>query len=80
MRKVGGYMIFFGLFAIVLDYIERVPTILMWIYEWGDTIAWVIKIGLVAIGAVLYFMGTSKTEEIDSDEESEDEPEEKPTE
>ena len=74
MRKVGGYMIFFGLFAIVLDYLDRVPTILAWIYEWGDTIAWVIKIGLVAIGAVLYFMGASKTEEIESDEESEETP------
>jgi len=74
MRKVGGYMIFFGLFAIVLDYLDRVPPILAWIYEWGDTIAWVIKIGLVAIGAVLYFMGASKTEEIESDEESEETP------
>ena len=35
----------FGLFAIVLDFFDRVPTILMWIYSWGDTAAWAIKIG-----------------------------------
>ena len=56
MRKIGGYMVFFGLFAIVLNFFDRVPTILMWIYSWGETPAWAIKIGLIVIGAVLYFM------------------------
>lgn len=50
-------MVFFGLFAIVLDFFDRVPTILMWIYSWGDTAAWAIKIGLVVLGAVLFFVG-----------------------
>lgn len=63
MRKIGGYMVFFGLFAIVLNFIDRVPTILMWIYEWGDGVAWVIKISLVVIGAILYFVGGSKKSE-----------------
>ncbi len=50
-------MVFFGLFAIVLNYMNRVPTLLGWIYEWGDTVAWAIKIGLIVVGAVLFFMG-----------------------
>ena len=57
MRKIGSYMVFFGLFAIVLNFVDRVPTILMWIYSWGDTAAWAIKIGLIVVGAVLFFMG-----------------------
>ena len=52
-------MIFFGLFAIVLNFIDRVPTILIWIYSWGEGVAWTIKIGLIVIGAALYLMGGS---------------------
>ena len=65
MKKLGGYMVFFGLFAIVLKFVDRVPTLLAWIYEWGETPAWAIKIGLIVIGAVLYFMGGSKTDDSD---------------
>ncbi|NRD23162.1 hypothetical protein HNV10_07915 [Winogradskyella litoriviva] len=63
MKKIGGYMAFFGLFAIVLNFFDRVPTILMWIYSWGDTAAWAIKIGLIVVGAVLFFMGKPEVEE-----------------
>ena len=64
MKKIGGYLIFFGLFAIVLDFFGRVPKILMWIYEWGEITAWSIKIGLVVVGAVLFFLGKSKEDEV----------------
>lgn len=70
MRKIGGYMVFFGLFAIVLNFFDRVPSILMWIYTWGDTTAWIIKIALVIIGAVLFFMGSSNEEEETADPNS----------
>lgn len=61
MKKVGSYMAIFGVLAIVLNFFDRVPTILMWIYSWGDTAAWSIKIGLIVVGTILFFMG-SKTE------------------
>ena len=59
MKKLGGYMIFFGLFAIVLNFIDRVPTILIWIYEWGEGVPWAIKLGLIVVGAILFFTGKS---------------------
>ncbi|WP_420378919.1 hypothetical protein [Gilvibacter sp.] len=62
MRKLGMYMAFFGLFAIVLNFVDRVPTILMWIYNWGEGVAWGIKIGLIVVGAVLFFMGKPEEE------------------
>lgn len=55
-------MAFFGVFAIVLGFLDRVPSLLMWIYNWGDTGAWAIKIGLIVVGAVLYFMGGENQE------------------
>ena len=58
-------MVFFGLFAIVLNFFDRVPSILMWIYEWGEGVAWAIKIGLVVVGAVLFFLGKPEAEEVE---------------
>lgn len=58
-------MVFFGLFAIVLNFFDRVPSILMWIYEWGEGVAWAIKIGLVVVGAVLFFLGKPEEEEVE---------------
>ena len=58
-------MVFFGLFAIVLNFFDRVPSILMWIYEWGEGVAWDIKIGLVVVGAVLFFLGKPEEEEVE---------------
>ncbi|MFI1745439.1 hypothetical protein [Thalassobellus sediminis] len=62
MRKIGSYMVFFGAFAIILNFLDRVPSLLIWIYTWGDTTAWIIKIALIVIGAILFFMG-GKSEE-----------------
>lgn len=56
-------MAIFGVLAIVLNFFDRVPSLLMWIYSWGDTTAWVIKIGLVVVGAILFFMGSKAESE-----------------
>ena len=63
MRKIGSYMAIFGVLAIVLNFFDRVPTLLMWIYSWGDTAAWAIKIGLVVVGAILFFIGSKSDPE-----------------
>lgn len=67
MRKLGSLMFFLGVFAIILNFVGRVPSLLMWIYTWGETVAWVIKIAFIVVGAVLYFMGASKSEEASSE-------------
>lgn len=64
-------MAFFGLFAIVLSFMGRVPTILMWIYEWGETPAWIIKIGLIVIGGALFFIGKSEEPTIENETKNE---------
>lgn len=59
MEKIGSYMAFFGILAVVLGLLDRVPTLLMWIYSWGETVAWIIKIGLIVVGGALYFFSGS---------------------
>lgn len=63
MRKIGSFMAIFGVLAIVLGFLNRVPSILVWIYNWGETTAWIIKIGLIVGGAILYFMDKSPEQE-----------------
>lgn len=57
-------MAILGLLAIVLNFMDRVPRLLMWIYLWGDTVAWIIKIALVVVGGALFFF--AKSDEVET--------------
>lgn len=56
MRGIGGLMAFLGIFGMVLSFFDRVPSFLFWVYNWGDTIAWAIMIGLTVVGGLMYFL------------------------
>ncbi|MDM1299032.1 hypothetical protein HXZ94_11060 [Empedobacter falsenii] len=64
MKTIGTYMAIFGLLAIVLNFFNAVPRLLAWIYNWGDGVAWGIKIAFVIVGAILYFMGRKQEENV----------------
>ena len=65
MKRLGSIMVLVGIFAIVLNFVGRVPKLLVWIYSWGETTAWIIKVGLIVIGATLYFIGKPKDIELE---------------
>ena len=72
MKSIGSYMAILGVLAIVFNFMDRVPTLLSWIYNWGDTVAWAIKIGLIVVGAGLWFYGRQKeAQETPATDESE---------
>lgn len=56
MRKIGSFLVVIGVLAIILDFADRVPTVLFWIYNWGDGVAWVIRIVIIIAGALLYLL------------------------
>lgn len=60
MKSIGSLLVILGLAAIVLGFLDRVPTVLVWIDNWGTTASWAIKIGIVVIGAALYYMGSKQ--------------------
>ena len=60
LAKIGMYMAIFGLLAIVLGFFNYSPKLLFWIYNWGNAVAWVIKIALVTIGGFLYLLGNKQ--------------------
>ncbi len=63
MKSIGSFMFIIGVLAIVLNFFDRVPKILVWIYEWGDGVAWIIKIALVVVGGILYLVGNNSEKE-----------------
>jgi len=63
MRSFGSLLLLLGVLAIVLDFVGRVPKLLVWIYSWGDGVAWVIKIAIILVGAALFFLGKKKEQE-----------------
>ena len=67
MRKIGSYLFIFGVAAVIFGFMNRVPRLLIWIYEWGETVAWAIKIGFIVAGAALYLLGNSNEEEAETE-------------
>ena len=64
MKRIGSLLIVLGLAAIAFGFMDRVPTLLQWIYQWGEGTAWAIKIGIVVLGGVIYwFSGNKKAPE-----------------
>ena len=57
MRFFGGLLAVIGLLAVVLHFLNMNFIFLTWINKWGSTIAWVIRGGIIVLGAVLYFTG-----------------------
>ncbi len=58
--KIGSFLCIIGLLAIVMNFFNYVPKLLIWIYKWGEGPAWGIKIALVVVGGAMWWMG-SKT-------------------
>ena len=61
MRQIGSFLFIIGILAIVLNVFDRVPRVLMWIYQWGETPAWGIKIALVVVGGLLWLLSSRGT-------------------
>ncbi|MGJ1432456.1 hypothetical protein ACR79M_13150 [Sphingobacterium spiritivorum] len=66
MQKIGSFMVVIGILAVILGFFNYVPKILMWIYQWGEGMAWGIKIGLIVLGGLLYLLAAKSPEQVES--------------
>ena len=60
MQNIGSTLAILGILAIFLDFFNRVPKVLAWIYNWGDGVAWGIKSAFVVVGGVLWLIGRNQ--------------------
>ncbi len=71
LGKIGSSMLLFGVGSIVLYFIGYNLRLLMWIDNWGETVGWGIRGGLVVVGGLLWLFGSSKGEvETETEKES----------
>jgi hypothetical protein len=67
MKSLGSLLFIFGAAAIIFGFMERVPRILEWIYNWGEGVAWAIKIGFIVVGALLFIIGSRQKQATPAD-------------
>jgi hypothetical protein len=60
MRALGFVLLLFGLATIVLYFTETPVEWLSWMGNWGDNVAWGIRIGAVVLGLILMAAGKKK--------------------
>jgi len=65
MKTIGMYMAIAGIASIVLHFMGMNLSLLMWIDMWGATVGWAIRIGLLVIGAGLFFMSPAAEESVE---------------
>ena len=63
MKSIGSLLFLFGAAAIILGFMDRVPTLLQWIYDLGETGEWAVKIDFVVVGAAMYLIGNKQKKE-----------------
>jgi hypothetical protein len=56
LRQIGVVSVIFGGLAIFMNIFDYVPKVLNWIYNWGEGTAWGIKIAMVVVGGLLWYM------------------------
>lgn len=60
MKAIGALLVLFGAASFVLVMMERHISAFSWIDNWGTSTGMAIRIGLIVIGAVLWFVGNRK--------------------
>ena len=60
MNQWGIYLLGAGLASIIFSFMNREVLFLGWINSWGESVAWMIRIALVVVGAAVMFFGRKK--------------------
>ena len=62
MQKLGGYLFLFGLGSIVLHFMNMEFTLLSWVDNWGTGAGNGIRIAMIVVGAIVWFLGKQQAE------------------
>lgn len=60
MKSIGGLMLLLGLGSFVLHYMNMEFKLLMWVDNWGPAVGTAIRVGLIVLGGVLWFVGNKR--------------------
>jgi hypothetical protein len=63
INKIGTFIAGLGLVAIIAGLFNKVPRALQWMDNWGESWAWIIKLGMVSIGAFCWFISRPRADD-----------------
>ena len=63
MKQFGITLVLFGIGSFVLNLMHYEVRLLMWIDQWGRGAGIAIRVGLVVLGAALFFFGLKREKE-----------------
>ncbi|QLG45318.1 hypothetical protein [Costertonia aggregata] len=55
LSGIGSFMALAGIISTALSFFNYNLRLLTWIDMWGETVGWIIRIGLIVVGAALFF-------------------------
>jgi hypothetical protein len=60
MKSIGSFLVLIGILSIALHFIGWNVRLLMWIDNWGNLVGWLIRGGVIVVGAAFYFIGSRR--------------------
>jgi len=56
MQGLGGFLVLMGAGSFVLQFMNMEFTLLSWVDNWGPVVGTCIRIGLIVVGAIVWFL------------------------
>ncbi len=60
MKSIGGLMLLLGLGSFVLHFMNMEFKLLSWVDNWGADIGVGIRVALIVVGGILWFLGNKR--------------------
>jgi hypothetical protein len=57
MQGLGGFLVLMGAGSFVLQFMNMEFRLLGWVDNWGPAVGTCIRIGLIVVGAIIWFLG-----------------------
>ncbi len=57
MRKIGNYLLIFGLGSMFLYFLDMEFFVMMWVDHWGEGFGWMIRTTMVVAGLICIVNG-----------------------
>jgi len=57
MQRLGGFLVLMGAGSFLLHFINMDFILVSWVDNWGPTVGTGIRVGMIVVGAILWFLG-----------------------
>ena len=66
MQGLGGFLVLMGAGSFVLQFMNMEFTLLSWVDNWGPVVGTCIRIALIVVGAIVWFLGKQQADKKES--------------